>query len=74
MAFPTFQELSHALVQYEPADGELGEKLDQVRGCFQNLIDDVAVFVPNDANGTLAARSIHAACQAVILAMIKEGQ
>lgn len=74
MAHATFEDTAQTLVAYESADGALGEKLDQVRGKFHNLITDVAPFIPNDPNGTLAARAIHAACQACILAMIKEGK
>lgn len=71
--YPTFSETAHNLVKYEPADEAMGEKLDFIRGQFQNLIDNVGELVPNDANGTLAARALHQACQACILAVIKEG-
>jgi hypothetical protein len=65
MAYPTFAELAHRLVDaavYRDDRAEVG----RVAGAFHELIDGVADVVPSGPDATHAARDIHRACQSVI--------
>lgn len=71
MTHPTFADLAHHLVDYHPPkDQATADLLGAVREGFHLLIDHVAQAVPDGPDATLAARSIHRACQDVIASII----
>lgn len=68
---PTFPELAHHLCGYHPPkDQATAETLGHIRAAFGRLIHDVATYVPDGPDATLAARTIHRACQDVIASII----
>lgn len=71
MSHPTFAETAHHLVGYHPPkDQATADKLGDIRDAFDELIERVRPHVPEGPDATLAARSIHRACQDVIASVI----
>jgi hypothetical protein len=67
---PGFAEVALDLVQLYRPDEPTAEKLDHVRLLFAGLIDDLDGLVPTGPDATLAARSVHRACQDVVFAIV----
>jgi hypothetical protein len=68
---PSFADLAHHLVGYHPPkDQATADQLGDVRAAFDRLIDDVAPLLPEGPDATLAARTIHDACQRCIATII----
>jgi hypothetical protein len=71
VTYPTFGEVAHDLIKHRPpATPEVGDMLDHVRWAFDQLVEQLDDMVPAGSDATLAARSIHRACQDVIFAVV----
>jgi hypothetical protein len=71
MAYPTFAELAHRLIEpYPAADQSMASQLKQVNEAFDLLIEHLAPVVPAGPEATHAARDIHRAAQSVITAIV----
>ena len=71
---PGFYEVAHDLVQLYRPDELTAQALDSVRALFGELIDELAPMVPDGPDATLAARSLHRACQDVVFAIVHNQQ
>lgn len=69
---PTFAELAHDLVRYRQGTVDQCERLDLVREAFGELIDRLADLVPDGPDATLAARTLHRACQDVVFSIVRD--
>lgn len=68
---PTFAETAKHLCGYHPPKDALTVvDLGTIRDAFETLIETVEPIVPEGPDATVAARSIHRACQDVIAAVI----
>lgn len=67
---PGFSELASDLVELKRPDEVTGYALDNVRSAFADLIAAIGGYVPDGPDATVAARSIHRACQDVIFAVV----
>jgi hypothetical protein len=71
MTHPTFRDLASDLVDHHPPqNARTGAALDGIRFAFRDLIDLLALVVPDGPDATIAARKIHDACQACIFAVV----
>jgi hypothetical protein len=67
---PTFAEMAADLIQLYRPDEPTADKLDHVRDLFQALVVELDGLVPDGPDATLAAQSLHRACQDVIFAIV----
>lgn len=69
--FATFREVVEKRVTFQPPKNDgVKDRLEIIRGQFQNLADDIAPMIPEGPDAIIAANAIGDACQKCIQAVI----
>lgn len=68
-ADPDHDLVDRLLTLHPPADSDVAEKMDTIRGNFIDLGHTVVALVPRTPDRTVALRSIHRACMDSIAAL-----